>query len=233
MEAFTMPHTIDLYERTIVFVQRFKSEGIESFAKYADLDQIVKNQILPDIDLNSIDFGDDQGPVSKSIIFPNMNIKVLGHIDRLIISMEDAGGSDKYFYEASKNYSDALVKENISAIGVNFNGIVETKNADGIIKDKILNQCSPSILNNADTASFKLVHKDNDNKAFFTISLDAGAVKSSKGKKEGILISCNYHREIKTQQLMKAKMDEFQDSLEQVKVKFEEHKKNIEGFLNG
>ena len=60
-----MPHIINLYERTIVFVLRMKPEGIERFSKYADLDHIVQNKILPDID-----FEDDHTPVSKSIIFP-------------------------------------------------------------------------------------------------------------------------------------------------------------------
>lgn len=226
-----MAYTINTYERTIVFVQRMRTEGIESFTKYADLNHIVKNKILPNIDFSNIDFAGD-APISQSIIFPNMNVRVMGSIDRLVISMEDAKGSDKYFYEAAKNYSDALVKENISAIGVNFNGIIETKNAAEIIKEKILNKCSPEILSSADSASFKLVHNDNNKKAYFTIGIDAGAITSSGTKKEGLLISCNYHREIKTQQLMKQKMDEFQESLEQVKLKFEEHKKKLEGFLN-
>jgi len=228
-----MPYKISLYERTIVFAQRIKQGGNESFIKYADLNEIIKNKILPDIDFNKIKFGNDVVPITKSIIIPDMNIRILGQLGHLMISMEDVGGSDKGFYEASKNYSEALVKENISAIGVNFNGIIEAKKADEIIKNKLLDKSAISILSNADSGAFKLSYKDSENKAIFIISIDAGTVaKSPSLTKEGILVSCNYHREIKTQQLMKQGMDEFQNSLEQVKVKFEEHKKNIEDFLN-
>jgi len=231
-----MTHNIEVYERTIVFVQRMRDGRIESFSKYADLTQILKDKIISsnDIDFNQIDYGNDQDPAMyKSISFPNLNIKIAGHIDRVIISMEDITETDKYFYEVSKNLSNILVREDISAIGINHNGVMTTKKADEIIKSKILDKC-PDILKGADTASFKLVYKDENKKAIFIINIDSGAIKSSNSKeKEGILVSCNYHREIKTQQLMKTKMDEFQDSLESVKLKFEEYKKNIESHLNG
>ncbi len=227
-----MPLTLDTYERTIVFVQRMMPEGVESFAKFAEMEQLLKRKIVEYKDFENVDFGEDQSPMQKSISFPNKNIKIVGQIDRLIISMLDTSETDKYFYEISKQFSDNLVKENISAIGVNFNGIIETKKADETIKEKIINQ-SPSIISGADSASFKLVYKDADNKAQSIISLDTGAVKSANSRKEGIIFSYNYHRDIKTQQLMKAKMDEFQDSLEQVKVKFDDYKQKLEGFLNG
>ena len=229
-----MPLNMEIYERTIVFVQRAIPQGFESFAKYAELELLLKKGIFDYKDFENVDFGEDQGPMQKSISFSDKNIKIVGQIDRLIISMLDPNDSDKYFYEVSNKFSDSLVKENISAIGVNFNGIIETKKADEIIKDKIINE-SPTIMNDADSASFKLVYKDLDNKALSIIGIDAGGIRSasSKEKKEGILISYNYHRDIKTQQLMKDSMNKFQDSLEKVKVKFEEYKTKLEGFLNG
>jgi hypothetical protein len=226
-----MAFNIELYERTVIFVQRIRPErGFESFSKYAETSSLLQNNIIDFSALEDADFGPIQDEMQRSVALPKINLKIVGNLEKLIIYMDDPNKTDKYLYEISKKFSEILVKEDIAAIGINFNGIIETTQADSIIKEKVLSKC-PEIFRDADTASFKAMH--NDGEAKLTISLDSGSINKKSEKREGILIACNYHREIKNQNLMKKKMNEFQDSLEQVKIKFENHKKKIENFLNG
>lgn len=229
-----MSLSIELFERTVVFVNRvLPNRSINSLlSKYADLGQIAKHKIIHNLDLDNVEIDDNSSSIVQSIAFKDHNVRITGQPDRLIIGLLDFTKTDKDFYKISKRYSDILIKEDISAIGVNFNGIMEIKNASTVIKEKILKKCSPNILNEADTASFKLVHEDKDKKAMFTVSIEVGEIEKGDVIKKGILFFCNYHREIDNQTLMKSKMDEFQDTLEEVKLQFDSHKKQIEDFFN-
>ena len=226
----TMANKVTLYERTIIFVQRTRKRPFESFAKYADTSSLLKDGIIEFSDLEDVEFGEVLDDIQKSMILPKLNVQITGHLEKLIISVNDVTKTDKHFYAIVKKFSDILVKEDIAGVGVNFNGLVETDAADELIKEKIIKQC-PSILNDADLATFKMTY--NDNKALFNVTLDSGTLEiKNEGEKKGIFVLCNYHREIRSQNLMKQKMNEFQDSLEQVKLRFEEYSKKVEDFLD-
>jgi hypothetical protein len=134
---------IELYERSVVFVQRIaKDTPFVGMERYVDLNNIVKQKIIKGVDFDNTQFVSEGLP--RVIVFSNLNTRLIGHPDKIVLSLEDLNAGDGQFFNVVKDMSQFLSKEvDISAVGINYNCIIKTENADDIIKKKIVSHFPP------------------------------------------------------------------------------------------
>lgn len=222
----------ELFERTIVFVQRIKSgQELKLYSDFATTEYIGKKHILSNVDIGEIEFGDEQFP-NKSLSVPKLNIRITGYPDRLTIFMIDPREEDKHFYEVASKYSEKLVDEDISGIGVNSNFFIPCENPRLLIKTKILDN-SPSIFSDLFTAGFRMVYKEGAENCALHVNIDDGAFKiEEQSENDGIIVMFNYHREISTRNIVKRQLMEFREDLHDVQPKILEKINKLMGFFN-
>ncbi|HBH26625.1 MAG TPA: hypothetical protein DDX54_04410 [Rhodospirillaceae bacterium] len=221
---------IELYERSVVFVQRIaKDTPFVGMERYVDLNNIVKQKIIKGVDFDNTQFVSEGLP--RVIVFSNLNTRLIGHPDKIVLSLEDLNAGDGQFFNVVKDMSQFLSKEvDISAVGINYNCIIKTENADDIIKKKIVSHFPP-IFQDAYGGSIAPVYKEDD--MLINVTINKGGIeRKGVGTTNGILILLNYHRDIDSQNLIVTQISKFQESLERVQEEFSASKKKMEGYFN-
>ncbi len=118
--------------------------------------------------------------------------KKLQVIDSQVISDEKSPVAELAF-----KYVKTLPYVQYQAIGINFNGFIESPDADRIIIEKFIKTGSCDYKSNhLDSLGLRLIYKLSD--ARLRLACDSGKVAKQENEKEqqGILLSANYHADI-------------------------------------
>lgn len=225
---------METFGENIVFVKKISTgiiyEQKDFLSQYADLNYLIQNKILTSIDANNIEIHRKE-IIIEELSFKKENISISGEPNRLTFKKKDSTKSAS-ISDFIKPFLSHLANENISAIGVNFEAIIEEAKADAIFQEKILKKSQIPLISTAEKGAFKIVHSHNNEKYSLKISIDigTGGYIQEKITKNGFLISFNFHHEISDLSIFEE--NNFLNIIQEVKNLLNDYKLKIESIFN-